>query len=177
MKIQNEKFYHLINHGPCVLVTSGDAKTYNIATIAWLTPVNDEPPIVAVAISEGAYTSELILKTKSFVINIVSDKHLATLKICGSVSGRKTDKFKKANLTPVKSFSIDTPYVKEAIGHIECKLKENHRYDGVILFIGDVVFVEIGEDYYDKFLIPEKARTPHHLGGGYFVISDKRIEI
>lgn len=176
-KISKNEFFHLINHGPCVLVTSGDEKKYNVSTIAWIMPLNDDPPMMALAISKNSYTSELILKTKEFVVNVMSGDFVNTLKICGSVSGRRIDKFKKANLNAEKSSFIKTPFVKESIAHIECKLREYKEYNGVVLFIGDVVNAEVNSEYYDGYLITDKARTPHHLGGNFFIFSNRRVKI
>ena len=175
-KLQKEEFYHLINHGPCVLITSGSLikKEINVAPIAWITPLNDEPPLVIVCIASSHYTSFLINKYKEFVINVVSGKLLKAIKICGSISGRQVDKFQKAKLTPQKSRFVKTPFLKESIGHIECKVFKVSEYSGVNLYIGKVLHCEVLQNLYDKYLITEKAKTPHHVGGNLFFLSGKR---
>lgn len=174
-----EEFYHLINHGPCVLITSGSLtkNRTNIAPIAWLTPLNDVPPLVIICVATSHYTTELINETGEFVINIVSKDLLQAIKICGSISGRKIDKFKKSNLTKVESQKVNVPYIKESIGHIECKVIDKKEYNGVTLFVGKVLYCKIEKELYDSYLITEKAKTPHHVGGGYFIISSKRIKV
>ncbi len=175
-RIPEEEFYHLINHGPCVLITSGssDKKEINVAPIAWITPLNDEPPLLIICVASSHYTSCLINKYKEFVINIAGEKLLKAIGICGSISGRNTNKFIKAKLTPGKSKFVKTPFLKESIGHIECKLLKKLEFSGVNLYVGKVIYCEVLENFYDKYLITEKAKTPHHVGGNLFFLSGKR---
>ncbi|MFN3966107.1 MAG: flavin reductase family protein [Endomicrobiia bacterium] len=178
-KLKEEEFYHLINHGPCVLITSGslNRKEINVAPIAWSTPLNDDPPLVIICVASSHYTSFLIEKYKEFVINVVGEKLLKAIKICGSISGKNINKFQKANLTPQKSKCVNTPFLKESIGHIECKLYKKEIFSGVNLYIGKVVHCEVLENFYDKYLITEKAKTPHHVGGNLFFLSGKRKKL
>ncbi|MBU2567344.1 MAG: flavin reductase family protein [Elusimicrobia bacterium] len=146
----------------------------NVAPIAWGTPVNDEPPLVAICVATSHHTAKLINKYGCFAINLVSRQLIPAIKICGSVSGRHADKFKRAGITPSGCRKISTPFIKESAGHIECKLKTKADYGGVFLFVGKVVHCEIENRFYDGHLLPEKAKTPHHLGGSYFFVSGKR---
>jgi flavin reductase (DIM6/NTAB) family NADH-FMN oxidoreductase RutF len=97
--------YHLLHPKMTFLLTSitKDGKP-NVMTCAWATPVSDEPPIVIVCVSKGHYTTKLIKQTKEFVINIPARKLLKALWICGRVSGKDTDKFKKAKLDTVSLY-------------------------------------------------------------------------
>ena len=175
-KLPNREFYHLINHGPCVLVTSGSMKKgeINVAPIAWSTPVNDEPPLVAICVATTHHTAKLINKYRNFAINLVGEHLIPAMKTCGSISGKHTDKFKKAGLTPSVCRKISAPFIKESIGHIECKLKTKASYGGVFLFVGKVLHCEIDNMLYDGHLLSGRVKTPHHLGGNYFFVSGKR---
>ncbi|MFC1501226.1 flavin reductase family protein [Elusimicrobiota bacterium] len=174
--LELEKYYRLINHGPCVMVTTGNDEKLNVAPIAWNMPLNDEPPMLAIAIAESHYTAELIQKTGSFAVNIPDQDMLPAVMIAGKSKGRKEDKFKKANLKLEKGIKIETPHLKDAAGFIECKLKEKHVYDGVILFIAEVVYAGVKEDLFDEYWITEKAKVVHHLGNGYFASMGKRFK-
>lgn len=172
-----EKFYRLINNGPCVLITSSIDKTNaNIAPVAWTATINDEPPIVGIILSETHYTSELIIKSGEFVINIPDEKLLPAIMHTGKVSGKKENKFQATGLTPENGVKIETPHIKECIGYIECKVKNKLSYDGVILFIADVLYAQVKNDVFDEYWIPEKAKTVHHLGGAYFTLPGKRFK-
>lgn len=173
-----EEFYRLINHGPCVLITAGTIEKANVAPIAWTMPVNDDPPLVAIAVAESHYTAELINKTGEFVLNVPDLSLMRELIGTGRVSGRKEDKIKKFNITLQEaSVSGRTPHIDGAIGYIECSVFDKHIYDGVFLFIGKVLYAAVRDDLYDGCLIPEKSPTAHHLGGGWFMVGEKRIKI
>ncbi|OGS21621.1 MAG: hypothetical protein A2252_12605 [Elusimicrobia bacterium RIFOXYA2_FULL_39_19] len=173
------EYYHLINHGPCVVVSSGSVpkNEINVSSIAWLTPLNDDPALVIICVASTHYTSKLISKYKEFAINIFGGKHLKTIKICGSVSGTKENKFKKAGITALKGKKTSVPVIKEALATIECALYNKKEYDGINLFIGKVLHAEVEKDLYKSHLNTAKARTPHHLGNGLFVIDGKNIKI
>jgi len=174
--LKPSNFYHLINHGNCVLITSGTKLKPNVTPIAWITPVNDDPPLLAISVADSHYISELINKTKQFVLNIPNIELLEAIKITGSVTGKTIDKFYKADLTAVSCKKIDTVYIKECIGHIECRLYKLHRYDGVTIFIGKVVHAEIESNFYNGYIIPEKAKTIHHIGNNKFMVSTRCIK-
>lgn len=174
-KIPIGKYYHLINHGPCCLITSGNDKQKNVAPIAWLTPLNDDPPLVIICVASTHYTAELINKYKEFVINVPSVDQIDIVKSTGKVSGRKIDKFSTFSIEYEKGIKVNTVHLKQCVGFIEAKLVEKKEYEGVNLYIGKVVHCEVDDEMYDKFLIPDKAKTLHHIGGDNFFISSKII--
>jgi flavin reductase (DIM6/NTAB) family NADH-FMN oxidoreductase RutF len=170
-KLKSEEFYHLINHGPCVLITSGNKEIRNIAPIAWLTPINDDPPLVGICVASSHYTSELIDKYKEFVINIPSVDLLDVVKTTGKFSGREKDKFKVVKVTPEDGIKVSIVHIKECIGFIEVKVIETKEYDGVKLYIGKVLHCEVEDSLYNKYLDTKKAKTIHHIGGEKFFVS------
>lgn len=170
--------YHLINHGPCSLITTGDGERQNVAPINWTMPLNNDPPLMMCVVEEGIYTEELILKSKEFVINVVGEPLAGAVMACGRSHGRDVDKFAQAGLTPVPSKVVRAPYIKEGLGHIECQVIDRHPHEGVSIFVGKVVHAEVEESVWDgKSIIPEKAKTIHHLTGGTFVVSERTIQI
>ncbi len=176
-EISLESYYHLINHGPCVLVTSGHGEKKNVAPIAWLTPVNDEPPLIGIAIAEGHYTAELVKETGEMVINIPDKSLLSSLKMCGKVSGRKENKFEKACFTEKAGIKVKVPHIDECPAFLECRVKDELSYDGVILFIVEVLYAAAEEELYDDYWITDKAQTVHHMGGSYFAVTGNRFKV
>lgn len=168
-----EKYYHLINHGPCVLVTSGTEKIKNIAPIAWVTPLNDVPPMVAICVASSHYTSELINKGKEFVINVPDIKMLHIIKNTGNVSGKQKDKFKLFKINFESGIKINTVHLKNCVGFIEAKLFFKKKFYGVNLYIGKVIHCEVEKEVYKNYLIPQKAKTVHHIGANRFFVSSK----
>lgn len=176
--IKPEAAYHLINHGPCNLITSGDGTRQNVAPINWTMPVNNDPPLMLTIVEEGIFTETLIKASGEFVINVVGESLAEKTLACGKCHGDQINKFEKFQLTPMLSKQVKPPYLKESLAHIECRLIGQHPYDGVIIFVGKVLHAEVEEEYWDgKSIIAEKAKTIHHLTGGTFAIADRVIRI
>jgi flavin reductase (DIM6/NTAB) family NADH-FMN oxidoreductase RutF len=125
---------------------------------------------------KGSLTEELLRKTGEWALNILGERFAAALLACGKRSGRDGDKFPSSGLTPVPCEKIRSPRVAEALAHLELKLERTHEYDDVVLFVGRVLHAEVDAGVWEGgFLIPEKARTLHHLGSGRFAVADRLV--
>jgi|SRR3972149_847425 len=162
--------YHLLHPKITFFLTSLDKKgTPNVMTCAWATPVSEEPPVVIVCVSKKSHTAKLIKQTKEFVINIPTKKLLKSLWICGSTSGRDTNKFEKAKLKTVSAKKVKAPIIIDCIGHIECKLWKMVDAGECYAFFGRVLSAYADERYFKKGQWVEKAKIPLHLAGSKIV--------
>ena len=102
-----------------MLVAAGDKDKFNMMTASWGFAGemwgND---CMAVVIRPQRYTMEFINNSDYFTLSFYGDNK-DIHKICGSKSGRDTDKVKLTGLTPV--FSDNTVYFEEARLVIVCK--------------------------------------------------------
>ena len=129
---------------PVVLVTVGQ----NIMTAAAFHFYSFKPPSVMVGIRPKNLTFELISQKGEFGINIPAREQLDVVRICGSISGRKEDKFKKTGLTPQNGKVIDSFLIKECPVNLECRVVHQINYEGSHKwFIGQIEAVHIAEDY------------------------------
>ncbi|HAM38383.1 MAG: hypothetical protein A2474_07490 [Elusimicrobia bacterium RIFOXYC2_FULL_34_12] len=175
-KIKTEIAYRLINHGPIVLITSIDKNNEpNIMTIAWTSVINSEPPLVAIAVGNQAYSQKSIKESKEFVINIPDKKLMKSIIYCGNHSGENINKFGTLKLSPLKSDTIKPPKIKECFAHLECKVIKQYRYSDVLFFISKVVYADVEKKYFDESIKTDKIKTIHHLGGGWFAETGKRF--
>jgi len=101
----------LINSGPLALISVKGEKRDNIMTIAWHTPLSHNPPLVACAVGRSNYTFELIDKAREFVLNIPPAKYIDEAVLCGTESGRDTDKFNEAHFTKMPAKAVDAPII------------------------------------------------------------------
>jgi flavin reductase (DIM6/NTAB) family NADH-FMN oxidoreductase RutF len=65
------------------------------------------------------------------------------------VSGRDTDKFAAAGLTPVRSQVVDAPYVQEFPLVLECKVLHIFDLGLHTQFVGEILDVKAEEDVLD----------------------------
>lgn len=162
--------YHLLHPKVAFFLTSADKKWIpNVMACAWATPVSEDPPIVAVCVSKGSYTAELIKETKEFVINIPTKKLLKALWICGKISGRDADKFRKAGLKKIDAEKVKPPLIEGCIGHVECRLWKTVDAGECYAFFGKVSAAYADGRYIRKGLWTGEAEIPLHLGGSRIV--------
>ena len=157
------KVYQLLGSGPTVLISSRYKGRPNVMTIAWTTPLDFDPPLIGCCIGDHSYTFQTVKRTREFVINIPGAKLKQKVVACGSVSGRKIDKFQKVGLTPLPASKVKAPLVKECFANLECKVVDTKLVDRYNLFIVKVVAA---------WLDSGAGRTPtlHHVTGERFKI-------
>jgi len=160
------------------LVSSIDKKgKTNVATLAWITSVSAEPPLISIALGRSRYTHECISHSKEFVVNLPTMDLLKEVALAGSISGREGDKFEKCGLTPIESIALKTPCVKECAAHIECKVIDTKEAGDHTIFIGKVVATtcEI-EAVKDGVLDISRIKAVLHLGGTFFTTAGEVVD-
>ncbi len=136
---------------PVTLVTcKGKDEKLNIITVTYVTGVNEEPPMIGISVRPQKYSNRLIRDAEEFVVNVPEKDLLAEIDYCGAYSGRDVNKFEKTGLTPEKPFKINTPLIKECPINIECKLAKIINLPSHDFFIGEIVSIDVDEDFLDK---------------------------
>lgn len=178
IKIPLDVSYRLIASGPMVLVTSLYKGKAAITPIAWHMPVSDDPPMIALEIYKGHHIYKAVMQTGDFVVNVPSSDMVGKIKLLGSVSGAKVDKFKEFGIAAERSKKVKSPRMKGAIGILECKLINEkslaRKYD---MILGDVVYAEAEKGVFTDRWRPEKKgpRVLHHLGGKIFYVPERGV--
>lgn len=141
----------------------------NVATLAWITTVSAEPPLISIAVGRTRYTHECISSTREFVVNLPTIEILKEVQLAGSISGRDVDKFKETGLTPEESIAVKTPCVKECAAHLECKVADVKEAGDHTIFIGKVVAMTCEPGAIkDGVLNISRVKPVLHLGGTFF---------
>jgi len=160
----------LLNPVPVVMVTCSDKEGKpNIITLAWAGTVNSEPPMVSISVRRERYSYDLIKEKGQFVVNLVTKKLAFAADYCGVRSGRNVDKFKEMHLTAANGSRVDVPLIKESPVNIECIVSNEIELGSHVMFIGEVVAVNVDEDLIDKKgkLHLEKANLICYSHGEY----------
>lgn len=141
---------------PAVLVTSrhGEGEP-NIITIAWTGVMNNNPPMVYVAVQPSRHSHRLIKESGEYVINIPSADLAKIVDYCGVVSGRDVNKFRETGLTPLAASQVKAPLIKECPVNLECKVREVLSLGSHDVFIGEVVAVHFDKDVLDERGTPD----------------------
>jgi flavin reductase (DIM6/NTAB) family NADH-FMN oxidoreductase RutF len=106
-----------------------------------------------------------------FVINLTTEELARAADWSGVRSGKKYDKFRELNLTPIPAHTVRAPYIDQSPLCIECRVKEIHSLGTHDMFLAEVVNILADEKYIDaetgKFDI-EKARLLVYSHGNYY---------
>ncbi|WP_309493362.1 flavin reductase family protein [Candidatus Hecatella orcuttiae] len=150
-----------------VSCVDGEGKA-NIITLAWSMPTSFNPPKAAVSVGLGRYTHRILEETREFVVNIPTMRLLRQVLFCGSVSGRRRDKFKEAGLTPQPARRVRAPIVGECVAHLECKLSQALTTGDHTIFVGDVLEAYADQGVFREKYLLENAEIILQVGEGDF---------
>ncbi len=104
-----------------MLVTAGDSSSFNMMTASWgCAGFLWNKPVVFIFIRPQRHTFGFLEKNEGFTLSFFEEKYRPALSVCGSVSGRDTDKVKASGLTPCKTEGGNVTF-KEARLVLECK--------------------------------------------------------
>ena len=165
----------LMHPRPTVLVSCSFAGKSNIITLAWSTPLSNNPPLVGISVGLERYSHDLIAKSGEFVVNIPTIDLIKQAMFCGLHSGRDVDKFKEANLTPVPSLKVNAPSILECIAHLECKVVQSVRTGDHTLFVGEVVAARVNQGLFKRTFDPTKVQIIMHLGSRDFTTNERTV--
>ncbi len=103
------------------LVTSGSRESFNTMTVSWGgVGIMWNKPVTFTFIRPQRYTFGFLEKNGFFTMSFFDESYRKALQICGTKSGRDTDKVAETGLTP--AFTGDgVPYFEEARLVLVCK--------------------------------------------------------
>ena len=122
------KAYHLMNHGACPVITTGDGRRRDAAPINWTMPLSDDPFLVGIVVEAGIFTDELLKTNGEFAVNVVGEALAAVVLAMGSRSGRDGDKFSALQVETAACKSIKPPRLAAAPAHVECRVIKAHPF-------------------------------------------------
>lgn len=128
---------------PVLMVGSYDSEGKpNLMNAAWGGVCCSDPPCVNVSVRKARHTYDSIVARKAFTIGIATEATITPADFAGIASGRTTDKFAAAGLTPVRSELVDAPYADEFPLVLECRLLHTLEIGVHTQFIGEIIDVK-----------------------------------
>jgi flavin reductase (DIM6/NTAB) family NADH-FMN oxidoreductase RutF len=122
---------------PVAIVGTMVEEKPNFMTVAWLSRVNLDPPLMGVAISKTHFTALGIRQSNSFSVNFPSRDSVEKTDFVGMASGRKIDKASVFELFFGKLKTV--PMIRECPLSLECRLYSTCEFPNNDLFVGEVV--------------------------------------
>ncbi len=118
----SQTFHNMRQTGLLLASTDGKGKN-NIMAIGWgVVGIIWRKPVFMVLVRPSRFTYQLIETTKDFTVNVPSQELEEVVSFCGSISGRRCDKFKEQKLTAIEGKKVKSPIVDECLIHYECRV-------------------------------------------------------
>jgi flavin reductase (DIM6/NTAB) family NADH-FMN oxidoreductase RutF len=133
---------------PMVIVGAEVEVKANFMAVAWVSRVNFNPPLIAVALGKSHYTNKGIHQNSEFSISVPSEDMLTTVDYVGLVSGEKTDKSSIFNI--FRGELSHAPMVMDCPFSMECRLVDVVDLPTNELFIGEIIGVYCDEKFLDE---------------------------
>jgi len=171
VEINLNESYTILHPRPVVLICVKDKNgKINVMSCSWITPISDEPPLIAISLWTKGYTHKVIDETKEFTVNIPTSKLKEKVWLAGTKSGSKIDKTKILNLKFTPSKTVSAPSIEDCIGVLECKVKERILLNEQVLYIAEVQRACADENFFKNRMWSEEASLLLHTGGRIFSI-------
>jgi flavin reductase (DIM6/NTAB) family NADH-FMN oxidoreductase RutF len=137
---------------PVVLIGANVGGKSNFEPLAYVSSVEDKPPLISIASYETHFTNIGIKENRTFSVNTPSEEIIEGTDYCGIVSGRETD---KSEVFDVFYGELKTaPMISKAPLNLECKVIKTIAIKdltgaekGHELFIGEVVNAYAEKEY------------------------------
>ena len=142
----------LLSPVPAVMVSCGGVGHWkpNIITIAWAGTICSEPPMLSISVRPERYSCPILRETGEFVVNVPSLRLARATDWCGVKSGRDTDKFAGAGLTPAPALRVRPPIIAECPLNLECRVRQTLELGTHVLFLAEVVAVQVTAELVDS---------------------------
>lgn len=122
---------------PITLIGSMVNGKPNFMTVAFISRVNMDPPLLSIGLNIRSATREAVLKTGTFSVNFPSSDLIAKTDYCGLISGKNAD---KAGLFNTFFGTLpDAPMITECPLSFECRVVETHNFKTHTCFIGEII--------------------------------------
>lgn len=169
----------IFNLGNVQLVSVEYGGIKNVSTIAWVTPVEKDPPLVMLSLDKSSFTFELIDKSGEFVLNTPTAEILDIVKKVGTVSGRDVDKFEEFRIPYSKGKYVNSPILDDCVANVEFIVKSIVPMQKHAMIMGEARRAIVEDTLFsDHWLLEEKDIVLiHHAGANYFCTTRFLVEI
>ena len=113
----------------------------NIVTISWAGVACTVPPMITVSLRTSRHSHGTISATREFVANIPTSKLIHAVEVCGTPSGRDSDKFAALGLGKTSPTVVSAPLITECPINLECQVRYTLPLGSHDLFVAEIVKV------------------------------------
>lgn len=137
--------------GVTIVSTQNDGVFHGM-TVSSFTSVSLDPPIVTISLMKSSRTHDMVIEAGSFGITILSSAQQA---ISEMFAGQSRDELHRFDGIDTITLVTGSPFVKNGLAFIDCKLIAIHPFNQNSLLIGEVLATRVGNSekpllYFDQ---------------------------
>ncbi|MDZ4121286.1 MAG: flavin reductase family protein [Candidatus Cloacimonadaceae bacterium] len=127
-------------------VSETPAGSYNLITLEWFMRTSIAPPMFAISIGHSRFSHDCFESKRFFNLVFPSDEQKSLLSLCGSTSGRDTDKFSLGDVNSIPGKLQKLPVLVDAVANLECEIVTQVRSGDHTIYVGQVHFAWINKE-------------------------------
>ncbi len=175
-QIPLDKAYRILNPGAVQIVASKHKDRESFCPVAWITPVEREPVMFAVSLSNEGFTRELVEESGALTVSTPTTDVVDRVFKAGKISGREIDKFKEIGFERIPSKILPNyPLLKGCAAYIEGYVRTSVPMRTHTVYIVEVVYAQADEKFFSDRWDLEKVELISHIGGKDFGVLKKLI--
>jgi flavin reductase (DIM6/NTAB) family NADH-FMN oxidoreductase RutF len=141
-ELDRHEAFELASPFPYVIAVTLDKRERpNLIGLSWWTFTSWEPLMIAISVGHRRYSHECLEHHKEFALCFPSEEQAKDAWLCGTKSGRDTDKFQLTNFKPLQARNITVPILDGVTVAYECKIVNQFGTGDHTLYIADVVSI------------------------------------
>ena len=146
MKIEAKKKNALVEKPKLVVTVRDSQGRDNALVVAYACNCSYDPPMLMVGIVESRFSYHMIKENGYFVAHLLSDSQKDLYHVCGTLSGRDSDKIKDHDIKIVDGKTVNAGVIEACPVAIECKVVDSIKTGSHDMFVGEITYVHADED-------------------------------
>jgi flavin reductase (DIM6/NTAB) family NADH-FMN oxidoreductase RutF len=134
---------------PVAVLATGQGDQVWMMTSAWLAPVCEKPPIMAVALRSGHHFRDALEQCGELTIQFMGQDDLAIADGCIIERTLPEAMSLWSRAQPLDAALVATPLVQPGLLHLEARLRAHHTFEGS----HDLYLVDILRNWYDNDIL------------------------
>lgn len=146
MKVEAKKKNALVVKPNLVVTVRDKAGNDNALVVAYAGNCSYDPPMIMVGIVPTRYSYHMIKENGCFVAHLLDKTQKDLFRVCGSLSGKNSDKLKENHIHVTNGKKVDCGVIEACPVAIECKVVDSIMTGSHEMFIGEVMYVHADEE-------------------------------
>ncbi len=141
-ELDRHEAFELASPYPYTLAVTLDKRDRpNIIGLSWWMFTSWSPLMIAISVGHERYSHECLEHHKEFVLCFPSEGQEKDAWLCGTRSGKKTDKFQETGFKPVHSKFVRPPIIDGVTVAYECRIVNQVETGDHTLYIAEVAAI------------------------------------